>query len=80
MMAVHRPASGLRPGGDGEGHGQRQGDDADREAGAQVAQEALAVVAAQGVEQAGTEGEEGSELKRAQCTSAAEGRTCRRRG
>ena len=55
MIAVKMPCSGLTPDGDREGHRQRQRDDADRQAGAAVGEEAAAVVAARIVEQARTE-------------------------
>ena len=52
MMAVKMPCSGLTPRGDREGHRQRQRDDADRDAGADVGGEAAAVVAGERVDQA----------------------------
>ena len=54
MMAVKMPAS-LDARGDGEGHGQRQRDDADRQLGADVARQQRAVVALQRVDQARAE-------------------------
>jgi hypothetical protein len=53
MMAVTRPCSGLA-----YANRQRQRDDADREAGADVGGEAVAVVTAQRVNQARAEGVE----------------------
>jgi hypothetical protein len=46
---------GLDARGDGKGHGQRKRHDAHGEPGAEVGQEAGAVIARQGVEQAGSE-------------------------
>ena len=55
-MAVIRALLWLEARGDRKGHRQRQGDDADRDAGADVGQRAVAVVAAQRVNQARTNG------------------------